>query len=393
MLIIDWVNNLKKVKVMTECDYLIVGAGFVGSVLAERLASQKNKKVIVLDRRDHIAGNANDRRNEHGILYHQYGPHIFHTNSEKVFEYLSKFTEWMPYEHRVVGVIDGRLIPIPFNLTSLEILFPIEKAARLKEKLVQQYGMDKKVTVLDMLKNPDAELSDLADYIYKNVFLGYTTKQWGLSPEELSPSVTARVPVHISYDDRYFQDTYQQMPKHGYTKLIENILNHENIHVRLNQDYKNVKKTIHYCKLIYTGAIDEFFDYELGYLPYRSLKFDFQTYKQKRHQSAGQVNYPVSHEFTRITEMGYLTQEQSDKTMVAIEYPMPHAPGETVPYYPIPRDDNNLLHEKYLELAKQKAPDVIFAGRLGDYRYYNMDQAVGSALNLSEKIREEQIND
>lgn len=372
---------------MKQCDYLIVGAGFVGSVLAERLASQSNKKVIVLDRRDHIAGNAHDRRNEYGILYHQYGPHIFHTNSDKVFEYLSEFTEWMPYEHRVVGVIDGRLIPIPFNLTSLEILFSAKKAARLKDKLVQQYGMDKKVTVLEMRKNTDAELSDLADYIYKNVFLGYTTKQWGLSPEELAPSVTARVPVYISYDDRYFQDTHQKMPKYGYTKLIENILNHKNIEIRLNQDYKDFEKMFQCEKLIYTGAIDEFFDYELGYLPYRSLRFDFQTYRQKRHQSTGQVNYPISHDFTRITEMSYLTQEQGDETMVAIEYPMPHLPGKTVPYYPIPRDENNLLHEKYLELAKQKTPNVIFAGRLGDYRYYNMDQAVASALTIFSKIR------
>lgn len=371
---------------MSQCDYLIVGAGFVGSVLAERLASQRNKKVIVLDRRDHVAGNAHDRRNEYGILYHQYGPHIFHTNSDKVIEYLSNFTEWIPYEHRVVGVINGRLIPIPFNLTSLEILFAPEKAAQLKSKLIQHYGMDKKVAVLEMLKNTDPELSDLADYIYKNVFVSYTTKQWGLSPEELSPSVTARVPVHISYDDRYFQDSYQQMPRYGYTKLIESILDHENIDVRLNQDYKSVCKSIHYNKLIYTGAIDEFFDYELGYLPYRSLRFDFQTYVQKRHQSAGQVNYPISHDFTRITEMGYLTQEVGTKTTVAIEYPIPHLPGETVPYYPIPRDDNNSLHAKYLDLAKVNAPNVIFAGRLGDYRYYNMDQAVASALSIFSKL-------
>lgn len=371
---------------MNECDYLIVGAGFVGSVLAERLASQKNKKVIVVDRRDHIAGNAYDLRNDDGIMYHKYGPHIFHTNSDKVYEYLSGFTEWLPYEHRVVGVIDGRLIPIPFNLTSLEILFPGERSARLKEKLIHQYGIDKKITVLEMLKNTDPELSELANFIYKNVFLGYTIKQWGLSPEELSPSVTSRVPVYISYDDRYFQDIYQMMPIHGYTKLVENILTHENIQVLLNIDYKDAQKTIAYKKLIYTGAIDEFYDYQLGHLPYRSLRFDFQIYKQKRHQSVGQVNYPMSHEFTRITEMGYLTQMLGDKTMIAIEYPMPHTPGETVPYYPIPRDENNLLHEKYLDLANKQSPNVVFAGRLGDYRYYNMDQAVASALSLYQKL-------
>ena len=368
-----------------KVDYLIVGAGFAGAVMAERLA-KTGQQVLVIDKRPHIGGNAYDCLDANGVLIHPYGPHIFHTNSDKVFDYLSKYTDWLPYEHRVVGVVDGRLIPIPFNLTSLEILFDVEKAARLKEKLIQQYGMDKKVTVLEMLKNTDSEMSELAEYIYKNIFLGYTTKQWGMSPEDLSPSVTARVPVHISYDDRYFQDKHQYMPKYGYTKLIEKILNHSNIEVILGKDFKKMNAEIDYGKLIYTGAIDEFFDYELGHLPYRSLRFDFQTYKQRRHQSNGQVNYPVSNDFTRITEMGHLTQEIGCKTTVAIEYPIAHLPGVNIPYYPIPREDNIRLHERYINLAMEKAPNVVFAGRLGDYKYYNMDQATAAALVLAKNI-------
>lgn len=366
-------------------DWLIVGAGYTGAIIAERLATQAGKKSLVIDRRDHIAGNAYDQRNDAGVLYHQYGPHIFHTNSQMVADYLSQFTEWMPYEHRVLGSISGRLIPIPFNLTSLQILFPKAEADRLAAILVDAYGMDQKVTILKMRESPVQGVRDLADFIYENVFLGYTTKQWGLSPEQLSPSVTARVPVYISYDDRYFQDSFQNMPKHGYTKMFERMLKQDGVDVSLNTDIKDVCGEITYDRLLYTGAIDEFFNYELGELPYRSLEFSFQTYRQRRHQAAGQVNYPVSHDFTRITEMSYLTQERSDMTTVAIEYPIAHVPGKTVPYYPIPRDENQELHNKYIDLAKREAPNITFAGRLGDYRYYNMDQAVASAISLFEK--------
>ena len=367
-------------------DFLITGAGYTGAILAERLASQAGKKVLVIDRRDHIAGNAYDRRNDDGVLFHQYGPHIFHTNSDKVATYLSQFTEWLPYEHRVVGSIDGRLIPIPFNLTSLEILFPGADAKRLGAMLVETYGMDKKVPILKMREHESQGIRDLADFIYKNVFYGYTTKQWGLEPEELSPSVTSRVPVHVSYDDRYFQDSFQNMPKQGYTKMFERILDHPNIEVALNSEFADIRDQVSYGQLVYTGALDEFFNYELGELPYRSLRFDFQTYRQKRHQSVGQINYPISHDFTRITEMGHLTQQWGDVTTVAIEYPQSHIPGETVPYYPIPRDENNELHKRYLAFAKKEAGNVIFCGRLGDYRYYNMDQAAASALALFEQI-------
>lgn len=366
-------------------DWLIVGAGYTGAIVAERLATQAGKRSLIIDRRDHIAGNAYDYRNEAGVLCHQYGPHIFHTNAQVVVDYLSQFTEWLPYEHRVLGSIDGRLIPIPFNLTSLQILFPKVEADRLSQILIETYGMDQKVTILKMRENPVQGVRDLAEFIYQNVFFGYTTKQWGLSPEELSPSVTARVPVYISYDDRYFQDSFQKMPKHGYTKMFERMLNQPGVDISLNTDLKDVWDEVTYDRLLYTGAIDEFFAYELGELPYRSLAFDFQTYRQRQHQAAGQINYPISHDFTRISEMPHFTQEWSDVTTVAIEYPVAHVPGKTVPYYPIPRDENQQLHNKYVDLAHREASNVTFAGRLGDYRYYNMDQAVASALSLFKK--------
>ncbi len=367
-------------------DFVIVGAGFTGAVLAERLASLGDRKILVIDRRDHIGGNARDRRNEHGVLYHEYGPHIFHTNAPQVVEYLSRFTEWTPYEHRVVGLVDGRLIPIPFNLTSLAILFPPARAQILAERLIATYGMEQKVPILKLRQSPDEELRKLAEFIYRNVFYTYTTKQWGLTPEQLSPSVTARVPVHISYDDRYFQDSFQSMPAKGYTALFERLLDHPNITLELSTEYRDIQGRLGHSPLVYTGAIDEYFGYALGALPYRSLRFDFQTYRQHRHQPAAQINYPMSHDFTRISEMGHMTQEWGDVTTVAIEYPQPHIPGVTIPYYPIPRDETRALHKRYLAHAAAEAPNVTFAGRLGDYQYYNMDQAVASALVLAGKL-------
>ncbi|MCA0401792.1 MAG: UDP-galactopyranose mutase [Proteobacteria bacterium] len=368
-------------------DWLIVGAGFTGAILAERLSSQMGKRCLVIDSRDHIAGNAFDTRNEAGILFHQYGPHIFHTNAPSVVEYLSNFTTWRPYEHRVVGFVDNRLIPIPFNLTSLEILFPKMEADRLKGLLIGAYGMEQKVPILKMRQSSIQGIRDLASFIYDKVFYGYTTKQWGLEPEELSPSVTARVPVHISYDDRYFQDRFQEMPAEGYTKMFERILlNREGVDVSLGTSFLDIGGQVSYDNMIFSGAIDEFFSYSLGELPYRSLRFDFQTYQQHRHQPAGQVNYPVSEDFTRISEMNYLTGEFSNCTTVAVEYPQSHVPGSTVPYYPIPRDQNQELHNRYVALAAKEAKNITFCGRLGDYKYYNMDQAVARALSVFQQI-------
>ena len=362
-----------------------MGAGLTGSVIAERLANEYDKKVIVIDRRDHIGGNVYDERNEHGILYHKYGPHIFHTNSQKVVQYLSRFTEWIDYEHRVVGVINDRLVPIPFNLTSIEILFP-DEADSLKTILIDTYGINVKVPILQLMNSKDKKIKELSKFIYDNVFLGYTTKQWGMRPEELDPSVTARVPIHISYDNRYFQDSFQKMPKEGYTKIFERIFNNSNITLLLNMEYNEIIKKISVDQTIFTGMIDEFFKYKFGELPYRSLHFDFFTYRQNHHQSAGQINYPISQDYTRITEMGYLTQEWCGKTTVAIEYPKPHITGVTIPYYPIPREDNERLFKKYREYADKNTPNVIFTGRLGDYKYYNMDQTIENALNIADKL-------
>jgi len=373
-------------KIPKTYHYLVVGAGFTGAIVAERLASQADKTVLVIDARSHIAGNAYDTRSDDQILYHRYGAHIFHTNSPKVTDYLSNFTDWKPYEHRVVAMIDERLVPIPFNLTSLKILFPPSDAEKLGKLLIESYGWGSSVPILKMRQNQHAGIRELADFVYCNVFRGYTKKQWDLEPEELSPSVTARVPVNISSDDRYFKDSFQSMPKHGYTAMFQRILAHPNIDVSLSTSYNDIRDQVRFGRLVYTGAIDEFFEFACGSLPYRSLSFDFQTYHVPRHQSVAVINYPNSKTYTRIIEMGHLTQEWGDKTMVAIETPIAHVPGLTVPYYPIPRGDNHLLHHNYMEYAKKEAANVVFAGRLGGYRYFNMDQAVGHALQVFEEI-------
>ncbi|MFD2609118.1 UDP-galactopyranose mutase [Deinococcus taklimakanensis] len=365
-------------------DYLIVGAGFTGATLAERLASQYDKKVLVIDRRNHIGGNAFDRHNEDDILLHLYGPHIFHTNSKKVWEYLSQFTEWRPYFHEVLGVIDGQKVPIPFNLNSLYALFPPAYAERLENLLIESFGFGVKVPILKLRESSSSELKFLADYIYKNVFLNYTKKQWGLSPEDLDPSVTGRVPVYISRDNRYFQDTYQAMPRQGYTRMFENMLQHPNIKVMLNTDYKEIYDAIKFSRLVYTGPIDEFYSFKHGELPYRSLRFEFQTLQYEYHQSVGTVNYPNEYDFTRITEQKYLSGQKNRATTLITEYPQPHITGITDAYYPIINEENRKRYEAYAKEARNS--DVIFAGRLADYKYYNMDQACARALSISEDL-------
>ncbi len=368
--------------------YLVVGAGFTGAVVAEQIAARTNSTVLVVDCRDHVAGNAHDARDPGGLLYHVYGPHIFHTNADRIWQYLSGFTGWRPYEHRVLGLIDGRHVPIPFNLTSLDILFPVGEATALRDMLIATYGYGSRVPIQQLMRADDRRIGDLARYIYERVFLGYTVKQWGVDPTALSPSVLARVPVHVSYDDRYFQDTYQAIPTDGYTAMIGRMLDHPAIAVSLATDFRDLGPIDRYRAVVYTGQIDEFFDYTYGPLPYRSLHFDMRVYSQRQHQLVGQVNYPNDQDFTRITEMSHLTGEWSDRTLVAVEYPRQHVPGKTIPYYPVPNDDNNDLHRRYVELAKAEAPNVVFAGRLGEYRYYNMDQAVAAALVTAKKVLE-----
>lgn len=377
-------------------DYIIVGCGFAGSVVAQRLA-EEDKKVLVIDKRSHIGGNAYDYFNESGVLVHKYGPHIFHTNKKEVFEYLSKFTNWYDYSHEVVGNIKGKYIPIPFNLNSLKLTYDEEKAARLKNKLLDTYGVDKKVSILELQKQQDDELVELGKYIYENVFLYYTMKQWGQSPEEIDKSVIARVPVHISYDNRYFQDEFQGVPIDGYTKVFENLLNSKNIDIRLSEDACNVLKLTDsevflYDKpfhggVIYTGALDELMGCKYGRLPYRTLDFKFETYNENYIQPKGTVNYTIDKPYTRITEFKYLSGQRIDGvTTIVKEYSRQYT-GEKneIPYYAILNDENRKQYEKYYkDISRIK--NFYLIGRLAEYKYYNMDEIVYRALKLADEI-------
>lgn len=365
-------------------DYLIVGAGFAGSVLAERIATQLNKKVLIIDKRNHIGGNSYDYYDDNGILIHKYGPHIFHTNSKYIIDYLSNFTEWQPYFHRVLAVIDGKKVPVPFNLNSIYLLFSKKFAEKLEEELVHSFGYGIKIPILKLREKVSGNLKFLAEYIYQNVFYGYTLKQWEFKPEDLDPAVTARVPVFISRDDRYFQDSYQLMPKFGFTKMFEKMLSHKNIHILLQTDYKDISSFIKFDKLIFTGPIDEFFDYIYGELPYRSLDFVFETNNVEYYQETGTVNYPNNYDFTRITEFKYLTNQKSHLTSIVYEYPRKYVDKiNQEPYYPIPQQANHLLYKKYLELA-DNYKNIIFCGRLADYQYYEMQQVIARALKIFE---------
>ena len=360
-------------------DYLIVGAGFAGSVLAERLASQADKKILICDRRNHIAGNAYDHYNDQGILVHRYGPHIFHTNSLEVFEYLSQFTEWRAYQHRVLASVDGKLVPIPINLDTINALYGLNLTALEMDDFLKSVAepRDKVRT------SEDVVVSKIGRELYEKFYRGYTRKQWGLDPSELDAAVAARVPVRTNRDGRYFTDKYQAMPLHGYTRMFERILSHPNIKVMLNTDYREIIDFVPFKEIIYTGPVDEFFNYRYGKLPYRSLHFKHETHDRERFQEAPVVNYPNEYQYTRITEFKYLTGQEHSKTSIVYEYP--RAEGD--PYYPVPRPENAEIYKKYKELAdQQQARGVWFVGRLATYKYYNMDQVTAQALTLFEKI-------
>lgn len=360
-------------------DYLIVGAGFAGSVLAERLACDANKRVLICDVRPHIGGNAYDHYNSDGILIHTYGPHIFHTNSKDVFDYLSRFTAWRPYQHRVKACVDGMLVPMPINLDTINQLFGLNlssfEVAAFLESLAEPRH--------PIRTSEDVVISKVGRELYKKFFQGYTRKQWGLDPSELDASVTARVPTRTNRDDRYFTDTYQAMPLHGYTRMFERMLQHPNIKVLLNTDYREIAKLIPYREMIYTGPIDTFFDYRFGKLPYRSLEFVHETHDQPVYQSAPVINYPNDYAYTRITEFKYLTGQTHAQTSIVYEYPK----DEGDPYYPVPRPENAHLYAQYKALADATA-GVYFVGRLATYKYYNMDQVVAQALKTYRTIAE-----
>ena len=368
---------------MKKNKILIIGAGITGITLAERFVSAGNE-VLLIEKRDHIGGNCYDYKDKSGILVHKYGPHIFHTNYQEVWDYLSQFTDWLYYQHKVLGLINGKFVPIPFNLNTLYELFPLKFAQKLEETLIQNFGYNQKVPILELKKIKDKDLKFLANFVYEKVFLHYTEKQWGLKPEEIDASVTARVPVVISRDDRYFQDKYQGMPKEGYTKMFEKMLKNENIEIQLSTDYKKLKNKIQYNFLFYTGPVDEFFNYKFGKLDYRYLKLDFQTFNQESYQPSAVVNYPNDYDFTRIIEFKKLTQQNHRKTTIGIEYPG----SEGFMAYPVLDEKNKELFQKYLkEAEKLKKQNIYFVGRLAEYKYYNMDEAVKSALGISNKIR------
>ena len=360
-------------------DWLIVGAGFAGSVLAERLASQRGETVLVVDRRRHIAGNAYDHANADGLLIHEYGPHIFHTNSQQILDYLSQFTDWRPYEHRVIASVDGMLVPIPINLDTVNRLYGLNLTSA---ELVEWFAARaEKVETIET--SEDVVVSVVGRELYEKFFQGYTRKQWGLDPSQLDKSITARVPIRTNQDDRYFTDTHQCMPAQGYTRMFERMLDHPNITVMLETDYRAVAATVPHRRVIYTGPIDEYFDHRFGRLPYRSLRFEHETLPREWAQSVGTINFPQTEDYTRISEYKHMTGQQHPFTAITREYPA----SEGDPYYPILRPDSAELFKRYEALAAQ-TKDVWFVGRLATFRYYNMDQVTGQALATFRRIEE-----
>ena len=379
-------------------DSVIIGAGVAGCVAARDLA-ESGRKVLVLEQRDHIGGNCYDEKDEHGILIHKYGPHIFHTKEQKAYDYLSRFTDWYAFGHEVVANVYGKLIPVPFNLNTLHMVYEQEKADALEKKLIDAFGLESRVPILKLREHEDPEIREIADYVYENIFLHYTMKQWGQTPEQIDPAVTGRVPVLISHDNRYFQEPWQGMPLHGYTLMFEKMLDHENITVEIGVDARSrvtfsegsvsLDGQAFTGDVIYTAPLDELFDCRFGRLPYRSLRFDFEYYDKPDYQGHSVVNYTVSEDFTRITEFKYLTGQQAEGTTIVKEYPFAYtgAAGE-IPYYSIANEANQKLYEQYRGLVEH-IPNVWLLGRLAEYKYYNIDAMVLRALELTDKIKKD----
>ncbi|HHO9701423.1 TPA: UDP-galactopyranose mutase [Citrobacter braakii] len=381
-------------------DYVIIGCGLSGIVLANNIATKLNKKVLIIEKRDHIGGNCYDYYDEHGVLVHKYGPHIFHTNYKDVFDYLDQYTEWFVYQFQARTLIDGKKTYLPFNLNTMKDILDENLYGEISQKLIETYGYDKTVPIFELKKSKDKKIQWLADYIYDKVYVNYIAKQWNLKPEELDKSVLERVPVYISRDNRYFKDKYQIMPRDGYTVMFNKMLANKNIHVLLNANADDFitltdDNQIKYMggrfdgKLIYTGQIDHLFGYKYGELPYRSLRFDFVNYTKEFFQEVAMVSYPNNYDFTRITESKHLTGQDCKTTTVVYEYPQDYDkndPDKNVPYYPVPRDENHQLYSKYSELASNYK-SLILVGRLAQYKYYNMDQMIKVALDTFVEIQ------
>lgn len=365
-------------KALIMFDYLVVGAGFAGAVTAERMARGYGKKVLVVDRREHVGGNAYDHYDNAGLLVHRYGPHIFHTNSEQVFQYLSQFTAWRQYEHRVLASVDGQLVPIPINLDTVNLLYGLNLRS---EPEVEAFFAARAEVRPSIRTSEDVVVSKVGRDLYEKLFRNYTRKQWGKDPSELDAQVTARIPVRTNRDDRYFTDRFQAMPKHGYTRMFENMLDHPNIRLELGCDFKDAIKDVKFREVIYSGPVDEFFDFRFGQLPYRSLRFQHQTLSTQYLQPVAVINYPNEHAYTRITEFKHLTGQSHRQTSVVYEYPA--SSGD--PYYPVPTPENAALYKRYAELAASHSR-VHFVGRLATYKYYNMDQVVAQALTLCKHL-------
>ena len=381
---------------MKMYDYIVVGAGLSGSIAARYLAEQKDRSVLVMDKRDHIAGNVYDYNNEDGILVQMYGPHIFHTNSRRVEEYVKKWGEWKDYFLECMVYMNEKYTPSPFNFKTIDDYFSKEKAIEIKKHIAEEYGDAPKATIVEMLDSQDDVVKEYAQFLYRHDYSLYTAKQWGISPDEIDISVLKRVPVLFSYKTGYFDDRFQAMPVNGFTAVVSQILNHENITLQLNtnavdeleMDYE--KKTVLYhgsrIPVVYTGAIDELMGYKYGRLPYRSLQFEWKTLDQSSYQEAAVVAYPEAEGYTRVTEYTKLPEQRCGKTTIAIEYPVKVDENDDVePYYPIPTEKSSMAYERY-RAELDKFTNISLCGSLAEYKYYNMDQVIEKALDLCEEL-------